>query len=351
MATSIKLQLRKLRAYINILTNNKYEVLHTCSDFTKIDSKDEFSGETFTIHYCTQCCYGKTILPNNFKPEKYYPQILYSTENKDKFFFPFSVLYQKFRGGRALKISKILINKDIFLADIGCGDGSFLLKLQSKGYKNLYGTELSKISSYRAKSRIGSDKVFHSIEELPKKFHCITFFHSLEHFEDVDLILSYAYEILEEGGLLIIEVPNFASLQAMIDRKHWAYNETPRHTHHFSIQVLTDKLSNLGFSVNQIRTLSIEFGFFGMFSSLWNITTGKKNLPLNFLLNKQKVNDIPGLILLSLLSMPLFVFAVLLELLSALFSRGSVISLQARKITLEAPIDTTQKNGAKLKIK
>lgn len=306
---------------------------HKCSDDHCFVTKDFFSGELFRIYFCEKCSHGKTFVSDNFNPEDYYPPAIYSIESKNKFIFPFSWVYKFFRSKRAKIFTKNFPDKKTRLLDIGCGNGSFLYWVKESGYQHIYGTELSDLSSGYAKAVIGNEHIFSGIKEVQKVakcFDCVTFWHTLEHFEDDHQILQSAYDVLTDGGTILIEVPNFCSLQAMIDRRHWVYNEAPRHIQHYSPHSLVSRLDELGFSVNKIKTFSAEFGFFGMFSSLCNLVGGK-NIPLKIML--RQYHDISALHLFWFLLISPFalVVSVPLELLAVFLGYGGVVNLSASK--------------------
>lgn len=108
---------------------------------------------------------------------------------------------------RRIKMIKKIIKDKVFL-DFGCGNGG-ILKQSKKYTKSLYGVELQE--NVR-KTLIECDfNVFSSIDEILDKqikFDVITMFHVFEHLTEPLKTLEKLYSILNENGILIVEVPH-----------------------------------------------------------------------------------------------------------------------------------------------
>lgn len=91
------------------------------------------------------------------------------------------------------------------LADFGCGYGGFLSRI-SKVTSSSIGIELGRDERNYLKSQgINCIKAF---EESGRKYDIITLFHCFEHLNAPQYWLNVFYDYLEDGGMLIIEVPN-----------------------------------------------------------------------------------------------------------------------------------------------
>jgi hypothetical protein len=60
----------------------------------------------------------------------------------------------------------------------------------------------------------------------------------LEHFPDPFAALTKAYEILNEQGIIFIQLPNIGSKQFKRLREHWPFLIPPDHTFHFTVESL-----------------------------------------------------------------------------------------------------------------
>ena len=107
------------------------------------------------------------------------------------------------------------------LLDVGTGIGQFLSTARTS-YREVYGTEVSASAVAIAKQKYGLDLFHGSVEELAqqgKRFSNITLFHVLEHVPDPRAMLKTCYSLLEDGGCLVIAVPNeIASLRGFKKR-------------------------------------------------------------------------------------------------------------------------------------
>ncbi|MBV6623907.1 MAG: methyltransferase domain-containing protein [Rivularia sp. (in: Bacteria)] len=104
---------------------------------------------------------------------------------------------------------KQFASEEFRILDYGCGDGYFLVLAQLLGF-DTYGIDFSSTRKQRA-AQMGLN-IFSSLENLKSqqaaKMHCVTLFQVLEHLDNPLLVLRKIVNIIEEGGILIVEVPN-----------------------------------------------------------------------------------------------------------------------------------------------
>jgi 2-polyprenyl-3-methyl-5-hydroxy-6-metoxy-1,4-benzoquinol methylase len=156
------------------------------------------------------------------------------------------------------------------LLDVGAGIGQFLF-IARGSYREVYGTEVSASAVAIAKQKYGVDLFHGSIEELAqkgKRFSNITLFHVLEHVPDPRAMLKTCHSLLEEGGCLVVAVPNeLTSLRGFKKRLLGKFTQKNRqgllglprltldgsiaeiHLSHFTPSVLRRLLEATGFSV------------------------------------------------------------------------------------------------------
>ena len=155
------------------------------------------------------------------------------------------------------------------LLDVGCGKGEFLRVARGKGWR-CFGVEISPQASNDAR-RMGLDVATGAFEDVgyPDRFlDVITMYHVLEHLHDPREALGKAYQLLKSGGLLVVAVPNFDSLQAKIFRQRWYHLDAPRHLYHFTPRTLKMLLHEAGFKVLEARWFSVEQDWAGIAGSI-----------------------------------------------------------------------------------
>ncbi len=205
------------------------------------------------------------------------------------------------------------------LLDFGSGKGLFLHFAQLKRCF-VKGVESSKPRADYAREYFGLDITDSSCsgQIFDKKFDVITLFHVLEHLPNpAELLNNLIQSNLKNGGLLVIEVPNFASWQSKWAGKNWLHLDVPRHVNHFtdeSLQTLVQK--NNGVIVSK-EYFSFHLGIIGMVQSIFS-WFGYKGFLIAELKGKKD-----WLLLLKILTV--LPFALLLEILAALFKKGGII--------------------------
>ena len=167
-------------------------------------------------------------------------------------------------------------------------------------------------------------------------FDVVSLWHVFEHLPNPEEILREIARILKPHGLLVIEVPNLSSWQFKISRGTWIHLDSPRHFFHYSPYNLNKILGSHGFHVRSLRTLSWEFGPFGMLQSLLNVFLPRPNF-IFFLMKNREKNlrhlttgaSLFNLFLLFFLLLPLILLSVVLELGAVCFGRGGVLQVMA----------------------
>jgi SAM-dependent methyltransferase len=146
--------------------------------------------------------------------------------------------------------------------DVGAGDGALLDALAAVGRDGI-GIE-------RHSDR--PDVREAALSELDGPFAAIVFWHSLEHLRDAGSELERAARLLAPGGVIVIAMPNPASLQARAFGERWLALDLPRHLVHVPAPVLLARLRKLGLEptrVSYLRGGQVVFGWLhGLVGSL-----------------------------------------------------------------------------------
>jgi 2-polyprenyl-3-methyl-5-hydroxy-6-metoxy-1,4-benzoquinol methylase len=112
-------------------------------------------------------------------------------------------------------ISKYTQGKSIL--DVGTGSGLLPRLARAAGY-DVEGTDLSKHVSENVPAKAGFPIHHGTIEEIQfaRKYDIITMLHVLEHTNNPLSTLQRARELLNDGGSLVVVVPNYQSLDSRI---------------------------------------------------------------------------------------------------------------------------------------
>lgn len=139
--------------------------------------------------------------------------------------------------------------------DVGCGPGNDLLRLSGRGWE-AHGLDFNADAVQLARSRAPDAFVRHGTLDnfqAPGRFAYIALHHALEHVKQPQDVLRRCYELLEDGGLLSVSVPNIDSLEARLFRTRWRGLDIPRHLVHFSRSTLAQLVRQNGFRVTMVR--------------------------------------------------------------------------------------------------
>jgi len=156
------------------------------------------------------------------------------------------------------------------ILDVGCGNGLYLARLCALGW-SVHGLEPDAQAYAHVRGSLGLDVVCGTIENNPwpdNSFDVITFWHSLEHMARPVDALQAAYALLRPGGLLMMDVPNWDSLQRRIFGQYWFHLDLPRHLVHFSSHSLAFCLTAAGFSSIRVSAVPSAVGVTGSLERL-----------------------------------------------------------------------------------
>lgn len=161
------------------------------------------------------------------------------------------------------------------LLDVGCGDGSFALRLQKLGF-SVNGVDISKKAVEKAKSNgviaVAAD-VSSGFPFQSSSFDCLVACEIIEHVYDTDFFLHECFRVLRSNGLLFLTTPNLASFP---NRLLLLFNKYPRfvpeyrvggagHIRAYTLPVLLKQLKESGFDVVHKSCANVPFPMLSRF--------------------------------------------------------------------------------------
>ena len=266
---------------------------------------------------CSHCFHVYTVLNQEHDKDKLYSDDVYKlVENRNSLFD--RILNWEYN--RVLKKIQTLKRPKGALLDFGCGKGKFGNMAKNKGWqvkcvetaieradyaKNIYGLEVN--TNYYT-----TGKIFNN------DFDILTLFHVLEHLPNPKILLTELIKYnLAKGGLIVMEVPNFRSLQARIAGSKWMHLDAYRHISHFTPEKLDGLARELNLKTVSKSSFSFQLGVLGMTDSFLKLFGYRKNI-IYELKNKRKF----GLLFCIALLMP---FSLIFEICASATGQGGII--------------------------
>jgi SAM-dependent methyltransferase len=214
------------------------------------------------------------------------------------------------------------------LLDIGAGRGRFVASARAAGW-SATGIEPSARGVQAARSAYGVALERASLADASGHYDAVSLWHVLEHLDDPDAAIAHIASLLRPGGLLLVGVPNLASVQARIGRDRWFHLDLERHRTHFTPAGLRALLERCGFVVEREQHTLLEHNPYGLWQSLANRVTSTPSWCFNALKRNAPLWHRDALVTLALL--PLAPLCLAAEALFGYAGRGGTIAVVARR--------------------
>ncbi|MCC6588014.1 MAG: class I SAM-dependent methyltransferase [Bryobacterales bacterium] len=156
------------------------------------------------------------------------------------------------------------------ILDVGCGGGLFLKMLGERGWPGI-GLDFSLSAATAAWRQNEVPTICASLSHPPLpngSCAAVTMFHVLEHLYDPVSYLESAYNLLQDDGRLIVQVPNAACWQFLLMGEYWAGVDIPRHLLNFRLKDIEILLDRCGFEVLQVKHFSLRDNPAGLATSI-----------------------------------------------------------------------------------
>ena len=243
-------------------------------------------NQEYIILWCDRCNYGHihNKLSTREISESYNVNYYTHTKNEEQIVKKDSFLdklriYTAWRFDRGNEeflenIQSYFAQNNLVICEIGCGNGGNLLKLDSLGFQ-VYGIEPDCNARQLALNSI--DNIYDgTAEKLPqaicdRKYDVVLMSHVLEHCVDINKAILNAKNLLNENGILIIEVPNCNSLAFKTYLGEWPWSDIPRHLNFFTPNSLAKAINK-----HELKVISTQYrGYCRQFLNSWLETEEK----------------------------------------------------------------------------
>lgn len=291
-----------------------------------------------TLVRCDRCgLVSLASLPSAHEVKAYYQDDYYEPVEGARFRGPLERVVRFFRWLRLRHLLRWEPAPGAVL-DVGCGRGMLLEMFQRRGWRVL-GTQLSETAACAARTLRGVEVVVGELPEVdaePGSFRLVLFYHVLEHLARPAAYLRRSWDLLEEGGALLVEVPNFASPGFRFLGLRNLCVDYPHHLHFFTPRTLRELLEMEGFRIEKVSHFSLEYSPVTTLQNLLNVLPGRPNR----LLDALRRNDESGRLarepltwLHAFLGLLLALPAFAVSLLGLVVPAGNTLRFTCRKVT------------------
>lgn len=197
-------------------------------------NSDKLNLRDLEIYHCDSC--GHTQIPVHITEEYYQDYSMGSF---------WGASFKSTRERQLERLAMLVPARGRFL-DIGCGVGHYLA-LAKNHFEELYGVEPSTTSAMMARQQGFTviNDYFHGELTFESGFDAISIIEVLEHLEQPTVLFAQAAQLLNENGILLVEVPNG---QRIVEKRLY-YNLCTDHIQYFSVTSLTAMAHRAGLTV------------------------------------------------------------------------------------------------------
>lgn len=247
--------------------------------WTLFGAIDPVTRDPFDVVQCSNCGLSRTSpRPVAEELDRYYPS---GYHNKAKrYLFGLDRSLSLIHRARIRRIER-LVGQPGSVLDIGCGPGWFLNSMRQRGWTTR-GTERSVSAARQAREALNLDVRAEELDDLlleGSRFDAVVLWHVAEHLQDPGAAIRDIARLLRPGGIAMIGVPNFGSLEAKIAKAGWFHLDVPRHLYHFTPSTLKALIEDAGLKVEQVTRSAPEYDIF----SFVQTTENRMGLPFNLL--------------------------------------------------------------------
>lgn len=219
-----------------------------------------FSRREFTVVRCKACGlhFTNPRVRENQIQKYYFPDYNPYKDVKQSTFIKMAKgILGRFAGNIHLRILEELKSfnaKDVL--EIGPANGSLLFFLKDHGFQ-VTGVEIDRNCAEKIRGKgipcLQGDLNENMSELGQKRFDAVILCHVLEHLYWPKETLKNIYNLLNEQGIIYLNLPNSSSLEARIFGKYWLGFDLPRHVVHYDTETIGAVLIETGFHLYKLE--------------------------------------------------------------------------------------------------
>jgi SAM-dependent methyltransferase len=292
----------------------------------RVAASGEPGGEPVPLLRCVACGTGVTAAP---APPEAHDAGAYATA-APRLARAAAPVLAAFDRHRLALLRRAGVGRGARLLDAGAGRGRFVAAARAAGY-DAHGVEPSARGVRAAGEAYGVALEQAGIEDArvdPASLDAVTLWHVLEHVDDPGAALMRVAAWLRPGGVLLVGVPNAASLQARLAGGRWFHLDLPRHRTHFTPEGLRTLLARHGLEPERTHHVLAEHNPYGFWQSLVPARTPS----YAYHLLKRNARAAPAELAATMAALPLAPLAAAAELAAGLARHGGTIAVVARRV-------------------
>ena len=159
----------------------------------------------------------------------------------------------------AAAVASLVPDRQARVIDLGCANGGLLGELKAAGFSNLVGVDPSPACVANTKAGHGVAAFVGSIRQLPAdlgRFDLVLLSHVLEHVADLASAVDGLAALLNDRGLLYLEVPDASRYREFLNAPFQDFNT--EHINHFALHSLRNLFERRGFILESSGQKEIE---------------------------------------------------------------------------------------------